>query len=263
MQNFTGIALIDTDVYIPGGNGNEWYINQNQFYRQIRNFILDLAEMNSTDYDSGQMYVPTGIHWQVAQATSLQNIHFNMPLSTPDQTTTAVGIFMENGSGGFLSDLTFYGGNIGFRAGSQQYTARNLQFTLCLTAISMIWDWGFTWKNIKVQACYVAIDCTGVGCTGGQGTGSISVLGRVNYIPFPLILNHYYLFSVSVLLDSTFDSVPYPITLRNGGPYPDIILDNLLIKNSASVVLISGGKTIFPGESQFVEMPCCEQRLRY
>ena len=22
--NFTGIALIDNDVYIPGGNGNEW-----------------------------------------------------------------------------------------------------------------------------------------------------------------------------------------------------------------------------------------------
>lgn len=37
-QNFTGIALFDSDVYIPGGNGDEWYINQSNFYRQIRNF---------------------------------------------------------------------------------------------------------------------------------------------------------------------------------------------------------------------------------
>jgi hypothetical protein len=33
MSTFTGIALIDTDVYISNGNGDEWYINQNQFYR--------------------------------------------------------------------------------------------------------------------------------------------------------------------------------------------------------------------------------------
>ena len=78
---------------------------------------------------------------------------------------------------GFLSDLTFTGGNIGFRAGSQQYTARNLQFTSCLTAISMIWDWGFTWKNINVLSCYIALDCTSVGGIGDQGAGSITVLG--------------------------------------------------------------------------------------
>ncbi|RHZ63561.1 hypothetical protein CDV55_106217 [Aspergillus turcosus] len=221
--NFTGIALIDTDPYIPGGNGDEWYINQNQFYRQIRNFVLDMTAMNWTNYDQGQEYVPTGIHWQVAQSTSLQNIYFNMPVSTASQTTTAVGVFMENGSGGFVSDLEFFGGNIGFRAGSQQYTARNLQFTSCLTGVSMIWDWGFTWKNINFDSVWVAFDCTSLGGLDGQGTGSITVL------------------------DSTFNSVPYPITLRNGGPYPDILLDNLYIQNSASVVLISGGETIFEG----------------
>lgn len=55
-----------------------------------------------------------------------------MPVSTATQSATGVEIFMENGSGGFLSDLEFIGGNIGFRAGSQQYTAHNLQFTSCL-----------------------------------------------------------------------------------------------------------------------------------
>ena len=76
-----------------------------------------------------------------------------MPLTPSDgPTTTAVGIFMENGSGGFVSDLTFYGGNIGMRVGSQQFTARDLSFTLTLTAISMVWDWGWTWKNLYVYS---------------------------------------------------------------------------------------------------------------
>ncbi|KAJ5211726.1 uncharacterized protein N7498_003372, partial [Penicillium cinerascens] len=219
--NFTGIALIDTDPYIPGGNGAEWYINQNQFYRQIRNFIFDMISMPFTNYDGDQEYNATGLHWQVAQATSLQNLDFQMSVSTASKTTTMVGIFMENGSGGFLSDLTFFG----FRAGNQQYTARNLQFTSCLTAISMIWDWGFTWQNIYVHSCWVAIDCTSIGGIGSQGTGSISVI------------------------DSHFNGVPYPITLRNGGPHPNIILDNLLIENSADVVLISGGETIVAGSA--------------
>lgn len=137
-----------------------------------------MTEMDWKNYDHDQEYVPTGIHWQVAQATSLQKLSFDMPVSTANQSATAVGIFMENGSGGFLSDLTFFGGNIGFRAGSQQYTARNLKFTSCLTAISMIWDWGFLWKDIYVDSCYVALDCTNVGGIDGQGTGSVTVLGK-------------------------------------------------------------------------------------
>jgi hypothetical protein len=52
---------------------------------------------------------------------------------------------------------------------------------------------------------------------------------------------------IPIGIDSTFDSVPYPITLRSGGSYPDILLDNLYIQNSASVILISGGETIFEG----------------
>lgn len=43
---------------------------QNNFFRQIRNFILDTTAM--------PVSAGTGIHWQVAQATSLQNIVFNM-----------------------------------------------------------------------------------------------------------------------------------------------------------------------------------------
>ena len=49
--NFTGIALFDSDFYIPGGNSAEWYINQSNFYRQIRNFqfgtLLSRSSLNS------------------------------------------------------------------------------------------------------------------------------------------------------------------------------------------------------------------------
>ncbi len=95
--SFSGIALIDSDPYIPDGNGAQWYSSQNQFYRQIRNFVIDLTAMPRTIFQGDQRYVPTGIHWQIAQATSLQNIDFNIPVSDASGSTTAVGIFMKNG----------------------------------------------------------------------------------------------------------------------------------------------------------------------
>lgn len=55
--------MIDCDPYIPGGNGANWYINQNQFFRQIRNFILDMNDMPWWAQDGDQFYAPTGIHW--------------------------------------------------------------------------------------------------------------------------------------------------------------------------------------------------------
>jgi len=96
--------------------------------------------------------------WQVAKATSLRNLHFQMSVLTAAGSATAVSnlygerivnktvgdcllVLKESPPadlpmGGFVSDLTFFGGNIGFRAGSQQFTARSLKFTSCLTAIS-------------------------------------------------------------------------------------------------------------------------------
>lgn len=81
-------------------DGRQWYINQNQFFRHIRNFEFDLTEMPMKTDDSGQALAPTGIHWQVSQATTLQNLKFKMPRG---DNVTHVGIFTENGSGGFVS----------------------------------------------------------------------------------------------------------------------------------------------------------------
>ena len=70
---YNGIGLLDADPYIPNGYGNTWFQNQVNFYRQVRNFVIDLTDAANS---------AAGIHWQVAQATSLQNIKFVMKPKT-------------------------------------------------------------------------------------------------------------------------------------------------------------------------------------
>ena len=48
---------------------------------------------------------------------------------------------MDNGSGGFMTDLTFNGGKYGAFFGNQQFTTRNLTFNGCQTAVFMNWNW--------------------------------------------------------------------------------------------------------------------------
>lgn len=141
--DFQGMAVLDSDPYKEGGAN--WYINQNNFFRQVRNFVVDVR----------QTQAGTGIHWQVAQATSLQNIDFVMTESDDSQQQ---GIFMDNGSGGWLSDLTFTGGKFGAFLGSQQFTTRNLVFKNCRTAIYMNWNWGWTFSNISITGGTVGVD---------------------------------------------------------------------------------------------------------
>lgn len=147
---FEGLAVFDSDVYIPGGYGAQWYGNTNNFYRKVRNFVIDLTQM---PYDSNS----AGIHWQVAQGTSLQNIVFKMRSDGGDGNKQQ-GIFMENGSGGFMTDLTFYGGNYGAFFGNQQFTSRNLTFVGCRTAIYMNWNWLWTLSGLKISGAVIGID---------------------------------------------------------------------------------------------------------
>ncbi|EEB91679.1 hypothetical protein MPER_09928, partial [Moniliophthora perniciosa FA553] len=102
-STFNGIAVIDSDFYIPGGDGAEWYKPVNNFFRTVRNFKIDTRRMPPDVYG-------TGLHWQVGQATSLINIHVEMSQVPGNKHQ---GIFMENGSGGFMADLTFNGGAFG------------------------------------------------------------------------------------------------------------------------------------------------------
>ena len=234
-STFTGIALVDVDPYIPNeampdGTGVNWYINQNQFFRQIRNFVFDLTEMPLKTDEHGQSLAPTGIHWQVSQACSLQNLLFRMPTaSARGGNVTHVGIFTENGSGGFVSDLEFEGGAIGWRVGSQQYTARGLKFTNCITAIQMIWDWGFNWQDIEINGGTVGLNISGKGGIRSQGIGSIS------------------------LIDSSINNVPIGILTREAQDAPNIVIENTNFNGVAAPVQVEGGTILLAG-SQKVDL---------
>lgn len=136
-ETFTGgLGLIDGDQYGANGLG---FGATNVFWRQIRNFIIDMTLIPAES-------AATGIHWPTAQATSLQNLVICM---SDAQGTQHQGLFIEEGSGGFMNDLVFTGGLYGVNWGNQQFTVRNLTFSNAVTAISQIWDWGWTYKNIS------------------------------------------------------------------------------------------------------------------
>ncbi|KHN97088.1 glucan 1,3-beta-glucosidase GLUC78 precursor [Metarhizium album ARSEF 1941] len=216
--DFKGIAVIDSNPYVDGGKN--WHTNQNNFFRQIRNFIVDLTHLPK---ETG-----TGIHWQVAQATSLQNIVFNM-IQDKSPDNKQQGIFMENGSGGFMSDLTFNGGAMGAFLGNQQFMTRNLKFRNCNTAIFMNWNWLWTFHGVSIDNCGVGINMANGG-DGAQTVGSI------------------------VLVDSTISNTPVGVITAyrpdQVGTNGTLVLDNVDTRTNVPVAVQDENKrTILPGNT--------------
>lgn len=216
---FSGMAVIDADPYDDGGNN--WWVNQNNFFRQVRNFEIDLTAMEYT--------VGAGIHWQVAQATSLQNIVFNMR-TDGGSANAQKGIFMDNGSGGFMSDLVFNGGGYGAFFGNQQFTTRNLTFNNCQTAIFMNWNWAWTLKDVTIDNCQVGVDmASGV---ASQTVGSI------------------------IFLDSTISNTPVGVntsySTTQAGTNGTLIMDNVdmttnvptAVKNALDGSIVMAGNQV-------------------
>lgn len=169
-SNFTGIALIDGDPY--GANGLS-YGATNVFWRQVRNFILDQTNIPITS-------ATFGIHWPTGQATSLQNIAFHMSSANGTQHQ---GLFIENGSGGFLTDLVFYGGLYGANIGNQQFTMRNLTFYNAVTAINQLYDWGWTYTGISINNCQLGFNLSNGGANA-QSVGSVTLFdSEINNTP--------------------------------------------------------------------------------
>jgi glucan 1,3-beta-glucosidase len=215
--SFQGIAVIDSDPYGPGGVN--WYTNQNNFFRQIRNFVIDLTGMPPI--------TGTGIHWQVAQATSLQNIRFEMIRGGDNNRQQ--GIFMDNGSGGFMTDLVFNGGNYGAFFGNQQFTSRNMTFNNCKTAIFMNWNWAWTLKSLNINNCGVGLDMSNGG-PSQQSVGSVLILdSKITNTPKGII--------------TAFGATSAPVS---GGT---LILDNVDFTGSSVAVASAGGSTILGGGS--------------
>lgn len=83
-SGFSGFGLVDADKYYTE---NLNWVSTNVFNRQVRNFVFDMTNIPATSQ-------ATGIHWPTAQATSLQNIVFQM---SQEAGTKHVGLFCESG----------------------------------------------------------------------------------------------------------------------------------------------------------------------
>lgn len=207
--NFTGLALIDADPYILNGGGAQWYVNQNNFFRSVKNFVIDTTQMAPT---SGA----TAIHWQVSQATSLYNIDFR--LSTVSGNTHR-GIFMESGSGGFMGDLVINGGNFGLNVGNQQFTVRNLTVNNAHTAVSFLWNWEWAFQDIKINNCQVGFDVI---------TGTVEAVAIMDAV---------------VTNTPIFFRSSSAVTHLNGS----IVLNNIQLDNVDTAVGIVNGTAVLPG----------------
>ncbi|KZT57414.1 glycoside hydrolase family 55 protein [Calocera cornea HHB12733] len=161
-SSFSGAAVIDADPYTAYG---QWYVNQNNFFRSIRNLVIDLTQTPATANS-------IAIHWQVSQATSLVNVVVDMSTASD---TNHLGINMENGSGGFMSDLIFNGGKTGISVGNQQFTVRNITVNNAQTGIAANWNWGWTFQGVTINNCQVGMQIA----TGGTTSANQAVGGEV------------------------------------------------------------------------------------
>ncbi|KAH8716967.1 exo-beta-1,3-glucanase-like protein [Phaeosphaeriaceae sp. PMI808] len=173
-----GLGLIDGSPYQGSGPraGKTAYGPTNTFFRQIRNIILDMTKIPAN-------VSATGIHWPTAQTTSLQNVVFNMNAANGTQHQ---GLFIEEGSGGFMTDLVFNGGNYGFNVGNQQFTTRNLTFNNVNTAINQLWDWGWTYIGLSINNCRVGLNMSAGGPPAVNVGSSMLVDSEINNTPIGL-----------------------------------------------------------------------------
>ncbi|KAF2271266.1 pectin lyase-like protein [Westerdykella ornata] len=164
--SFVGLGVLSTDEYTghsdPNGSDQEWFINTANFYRQIRNVIIDIRRCQGPQ-------TCAGLHYQVAQATSTQNLEI---IAAPG--SSQIGIFAENGSGGQISDVVFRGGAIGLYGGEQQFTAQRLTFDGCTTGVQVIWDWGWVWKSVTMTNVDVGFKL--VSDNGAGNIGSVTIM---------------------------------------------------------------------------------------
>jgi len=220
--SFVGLGVLSTDEYTGGqGGAEEYYINTANFYRQIRNIAIDITQAGANI---------ACLHYQVAQATSLQNVEL---IASTDAAKNQVGMFAENGSGGQISDVTFTGGTIGLYGGNQQFTAQRLTFNGCGTGVHVIWDWGWVWKSVTMTNVNI-----GFQLTSDDGSGNIG--------------------SVSVM-DSSFSNVATaaiviaPPSPEVGSGSTGVVLENVRLSGVAAAVQDTAGKVYLAGSAGTVD----------
>ena len=126
------------------------------------------------------------------------------------------GVFIEDGSGGWLGDLVFTGGLKAMVFGNQQFTFRNLTCTSSVTCVYANWDWSFTFAGLNVVNCTTAVDVTNGG-SSGQTVGSITVFDST-------------IRDTQVFLNTSHSSSSSPPT---GG---SVVIENVVLTNVQTAV---------------------------
>ncbi|KAG9310495.1 glycoside hydrolase family 55 protein [Chiua virens] len=217
-SDFDGSAIIDADPYIPDAYGAQWFINQDNLFRSVRNLIIDLRQVPSSN-------PAIGLHWQVAQATSLINIVVEM---STDADTNHQGI----------SRAIFCPGKVGIEVGNQQFTMRNLTVNNAVTGKvnqnthRLTFLVGFTFQGVTINNCQVgfALKVGGTSITN-QGVGSEII--------------------VDVIVKDTAVFVQSSASSNGSLPY-SLVLNNIQLTNVPVAVGIADGTTVLEGGTTMI-----------
>jgi glucan 1,3-beta-glucosidase len=138
-QNF----LLSGDTSYDGEHDDE-------FYRGIMHIDIVFGANNGGG---------GGIHWAVSQATFLRDMVID---GSAGSALPFCGVFDENGSGGFGSDLTIIGFRSGLNVGNQQWTWVNLNISGSSTScINQIWNWLSVFVGVSVSNCPIGVQFCG------------------------------------------------------------------------------------------------------
>ncbi|KAJ2894209.1 hypothetical protein MKZ38_007825 [Zalerion maritima] len=226
--SFQGLGVVSTNGQVPGGR--MWAMTSN-FYRQVRNFKIDIT-------DTPQEAYVCAIHHQIGQGTSLQYLEI---ISANCSATTQQGIYIEDGSGGVMSDITFRGGNVGMYVGNQQFTTQRLVFENVNIAIQLHWDWAWTFKSLDIRNCKRGIFI--------HNPEQSSVIGSVTVLD-------------SKIRDTPVGIMIDPHTMGVESDSTSVVLDNVLFEGVASAIsqfnltegVVTEGKVLLAGDVGAVDL---------
>ncbi|KAK1911450.1 hypothetical protein P3342_012751 [Pyrenophora teres f. teres] len=228
-KSFIGMGVLSTDEYTGGGTGTDgldqqYFVNTANFYRQLRNLIIDVTQTRASQKVAC-------LHYQVAQATSTQNLLLIAGSS-------GYGMYAENGSGGQISDVEFQGGAVGLFGGSQQFTAQRLKFSGCTVGVQLIWDWGWVWKSIEMNNVGTGFKLVPDSGSGSSG-GSTAAPGNIGSASF---------------LDSSFNNVKTVVVVEPPSKSPGsgttgLVLENIKLSGVSAAVVDNAGATILGASS--------------
>ncbi|CAF4337533.1 unnamed protein product [Rotaria sp. Silwood2] len=217
-ESFNADYVLDGNPY--KATGELTWGSTNNFFREIRNLRVDMTRIHPNRSVSG-------VHWPVGQATALQNLVIEM---SREERTQHRGLWIESGSGGFMSDLTFYGGQICAFLGNQQFTSRNMAFFECQTAIRQIWNWNWLYKSISINNCGIGIDMS-VQPGQNETVGGLTILD-----------SHFYNTRIGIITSANAQSMP-----PSAG---QILLDNVHFDKTPVAVQSPAGEIILQGNQR-------------